>query len=125
MITRNADVYTQSQGQSATLLRSSEPPFQEVDRTPHFLSEFLVASARPFALEGKLLGCFCEVRFSLFCSWPLAAIVLSNTEVRLEIYGRFMGGSDRNRSNSGRLGQCVQHMQIAQIRINTGDFASR
>jgi hypothetical protein len=50
---------------------------------------------------------------------------LSNAEVRLEIYGRFMGGSDRNRSNSGRPEQYVQHMQIVQSRINTGYFASR
>src|SRR6266851_8020095 len=62
--------------------------------------------------------------FPLFSSWPSAGIILSSTEVRLEIYGRFMGGSDRNRSNSGRRGQFVQHMQIAQIRINTGDSAS-
>src|SRR5205823_14398870 len=80
--------------------------------------------ARPFALDGKLLGCFCEVRFPVFSSWPLARIVLGNTTVRSEIYGRFMGGSDRNRSNSGRLGQFVQHMQIAQSLINTGYFAS-
>ena len=80
--------------------------------------------ARTFALEGKLLGCFCEVRFPVFSSWPSARIVLSSMEVRLEVYGRFMGGSDRNRCNSGRLGQSVQHMQIAQSRINTGYFAS-
>jgi hypothetical protein len=42
-----------------------------------------------------------------------------------EVYGRFMGGSDRNRSNSGHLGQSVQYMQGAQYRINTGDFAYR
>src|SRR6266849_5928409 len=81
-------------------------------------------ATRPFALEGKLLGCFCEVRFPVFSSWPSARIVLSSMEVRLEVYGRFMGGSDRNRCNSGRLGQSVQHMQIAQSRINTGYFAS-
>ena len=79
--------------------------------------------ARTFALEGKLLGCFCEVRFPVFSSWPSARIVLGNKAVRSEIYGRFMGGSDRNRSNSGRLGQCVLHMQIALSRINTGDCA--
>ena len=73
----------------------------------------------------RLLGCFCEVRFPVFSSWPSARIVLSKTEVRSEIYGRFMGGSDRNRSNSGQSGQCVQHMQIVQSRINIGDFASR
>ena len=42
-----------------------------------------------------------------------------------EVYGRFMGGSDRNTSTSGRVGQPVQFMQIVQSRINTGDFASR
>src|SRR5450631_358510 len=62
--------------------------------------------------------------FPLFSSCPSAGVVLSNTEVRSEIYGRFMGGSGRNRSNSGRLGQCVQHMQTVQSRINTGDFVS-
>jgi hypothetical protein len=43
----------------------------------------------------------------------------------VELYGRFMGGSDRNTSNSGRVGQSVQFMQMAQSRINTGYFASR
>ena len=42
-----------------------------------------------------------------------------------EPYGRFMGGSDRNTSNSGRFGQSVQFMQMVQGRINTGDCASR
>jgi hypothetical protein len=39
-------------------------------------------------------------------------------------YGRFMGGSDRNTSNSGRFGQSRHFMQMAQGRINTGYFAS-
>ena len=38
----------------------------------------------------------------------------------VEVYGRFMGGSNRNTSNSGRFGQSVQFMQMAQSRINTG-----
>jgi hypothetical protein len=42
----------------------------------------------------------------------------------VELYGRFMGGSDRNTSNSGRVGQSVQFMHIAQGRINTDSFAS-
>jgi hypothetical protein len=42
-----------------------------------------------------------------------------------EFYGRFMGGSDRSTSNSGRFGQSMQFRQMAQSRINTGDFASR
>jgi hypothetical protein len=62
--------------------------------------------------------------FPLLCSWPSTRIFLANT-VRSNVYGRFMGGSDRNRSNSGRLVQFVQGMQITQSRINTGYFASR
>ena len=42
----------------------------------------------------------------------------------VELYGRFMGGSDRNISNSGRFGQSVQFMHMAQGRINTDSFAS-
>jgi hypothetical protein len=42
----------------------------------------------------------------------------------VELYGRFMGGSDRNTSNSGRFGQSRHFMQMAQSRINTGYFAS-
>jgi len=42
-----------------------------------------------------------------------------------EVYGRFMGGSDRNTSNPGRFGQSAQYMQFVQSRINTGYFASR
>jgi hypothetical protein len=44
---------------------------------------------------------------------------------KAEVYGRFMGGSDRNTSNSGRLGHSVQNMHFVQSRINTGDCASR
>ena len=43
----------------------------------------------------------------------------------IELYGRFMGGSDRNTSNSGRFGQSRHFMQMAQGRINTGYFAPR
>src|SRR6266536_6196931 len=81
--------------------------------------------ARPFALDGKLLGCFCEVRFPVFSSWPLARIVLGNTTVRSEICGRFGGGSAGNNALLGKGRQVVHYMQIAQSRINTGDFASR
>jgi len=42
-----------------------------------------------------------------------------------ELYGRFMGGSDRNTGNSGQSEQTVHGMQIVQCRINTGYFASR
>jgi hypothetical protein len=41
----------------------------------------------------------------------------------VELYGRFMGGSDQNISNSGRFAQSVHFMQMAQVRINTGYFA--
>jgi len=81
--------------------------------------------ARTFALEGKLLGCFCEVRFPLFSSRPSARIVLGNTGVRSEICRRFGGGSDRNRALLGQSCNSMHDMQIAQSRINTGDCASR
>jgi hypothetical protein len=42
-----------------------------------------------------------------------------------EVYGRFMGGSDRNTSNPGRFGQSAQYMQFVQRPINTGDCTSR
>ncbi len=80
---------------------------------------------RTFALEGKLLGCFCEVHLPLFSLRPVTRVALSNAAVRFEIYWRFISGSCPIRSNQGRSGQIVQHMQIAQSRINTGDFASR
>src|SRR6267154_4150645 len=81
--------------------------------------------ARPFALDGKLLGCFCEVRFPVFSSWPLARIVLGNTVVRSENYWLFISGFCPIRSNPGRSGQTVHYMQIVQSRINIGDCASR
>jgi hypothetical protein len=49
---------------------------------------------------------------------------MQNSREVLELYGRFMGGSDRNTGNSGRLGQSRHFMQMAQGRINTGYFAS-
>src|SRR5438874_3451615 len=81
--------------------------------------------ARPFALDGKLLGCFSEVRFPLFSSWPSARIVLGNTVVRSDNYWRFISGFCPIKSNPGRSGQIVQYMQIVQSRINTGDYVSR
>jgi hypothetical protein len=80
---------------------------------------------RPFLLEGKLLGCFCEVRFPVFSSWPSARIVLGNAVVRSEVYWRFISGFCPIRSNPGRSGQMVQCMQSVQRHINTGDCASR
>src|SRR6266566_4215446 len=82
------------------------------------------AWARTFALEGKLLGCFCEVHSPLFSFRPLTLIALSNAAVRSEIYWRFISGFCPIRSNQGRSGQIGHYMQIAQSRINTGDFAS-
>ena len=49
---------------------------------------------------------------------------MQNSREVAELYGRFMGGSDRNTSNSGRFGQSVQFMHMAQGRINTDSFAS-
>jgi hypothetical protein len=49
---------------------------------------------------------------------------MQNSREVVELYGRFMGGSDRNTSNSGRFGQSVQFMHMAQGRINTDSFAS-
>ena len=42
-----------------------------------------------------------------------------------EIWRRFGGGSDRNRALLGNQGNSMHGMQIAQRRINAGDFASR
>ena len=50
---------------------------------------------------------------------------MQNSREVVKLYGRFMGGSDRNTGNSGRLGQSRHFMQMAQDRINTGYFASR
>src|SRR6266566_8616355 len=80
--------------------------------------------ARTFALEGKLLGCFCEVHLPLFSFRPLTLVALSNAAVRSEIYWRFISGFCPIRSNQGRSGQIGHYMQIVQSRINTGDFAS-
>ena len=80
--------------------------------------------ARTFALEGKLLGCFCEVHFPLFSSRPLALVALSTAAVRSEICRRFGGGSDRNRALLGNIGNSMHDMQFVQSLINTGDCAS-
>ena len=42
-----------------------------------------------------------------------------------EVYGRFMGGSDQNTDNPGRVEQSGHFMHMAQSRINSGDCASR
>jgi hypothetical protein len=57
---------------------------------------------------------------------PVQSVLrIANVRGSGEVYGRFMGGSSRNMSNSGHLAQSVQFMQFAQCRINTGDCASR
>jgi hypothetical protein len=56
---------------------------------------------------------------------PNSVLIEGTGPSACEVYGRFMGGSDRNTSNSGRFGQSVQNMHIVQSRINTGYFASR
>src|SRR5438477_2796309 len=80
--------------------------------------------ARTFALEGKLLGCFCEVHLPLFSFRPLTLVALSTAAVRSEICRRFGGGSDRNRALLGNIGNSMHDMQFVQSLINTGDCAS-
>ena len=86
----------------------------------------------------KLLGYFCDKDLRKLCWWfclgwqnsgsPAAArrrcFHMQKSREVVELYGRFMGGSDRNTSNSGRFGQSRHFMQIVQSRINTGYFAS-
>src|SRR5260370_12746261 len=78
-----------------------------------------------FPLEGKLLGCFCEVRFPSFSSWPSARIILGNTVVRSEIWGRVGGGSAGKSALLGKGRQLVHDMQFVQSRIKTCYFACR
>jgi hypothetical protein len=56
----------------------------------------------------------------------LSAVVLHFAEAHedAEIWGRFGGGSDRNRALLGNPVQPVHNMQIVQSRINTAYFAS-
>ncbi len=117
---------------SATEVRPSHRRYREKVRVQSFTDPSQAryegpskTVTRPFALEGKLLGCFGEVRFPVFSSWPSARIVLGNRVVRSDIYWRFISGFCPIRSNPGRSGQTVHYMQIAQCRINTGDCASR
>jgi hypothetical protein len=72
-------------------------------------------AACPFPLEGKLLGCFCEVRFPVFSSWPSTWTVLSSVLSCLEIYRRFTGGFARNRGLLGHSVRTVRSMQNLQI----------
>jgi len=54
-----------------------------------------------------------------------ASLHIGKAQSEAELYGRFMGGSDRNTSNPGRVGQSAQYMQFVQHRINAGDCTSR
>ncbi len=69
----------------------------------------------PFPLEGKLLGCFCEVRFPVFSSWPSTWTVLSSMLSFSEIYRRFTGGFARNRDLLGHSVRTVRSMQNLQM----------
>jgi len=86
----------------------------------------------------KLLGYFCDKDLRKFCWWfcpgwqnsgsadaaRKMSFAHSKERESGRVLWRFMGGSDRNTSNSGRFVQSVQFMQTAQGRINTGYFAS-
>ena len=52
------------------------------------VSSIYWTSTTAFALKEKLLRCSCEVSL-LFSSWPSARIILANTVVCAEIWGRF------------------------------------
>jgi hypothetical protein len=71
-------------------------------------------------------GGFARVGRTLDCSpQPVECVLrMQKSGEVVEIYGRFMGGSDRKTSNSGRFGPFRHFMQMAQGRINTGYFAS-
>ena len=72
-------------------------------------------------------GGFARVGRTLDCSpQPVEAVLrMQKSGEVVQIYGRFMGGLNRNTSNSGRFEQSMHFMQMAQGRINTGYFASR
>src|SRR6266576_3091412 len=69
----------------------------------------------PFPLEGKLLGCFCEVRFPVFSSWPSTWTVLRSMLSCSEIYRRFTGGFARNKGLLGHSVRTVRSMQNLQM----------
>jgi hypothetical protein len=54
-----------------------------------------------------------------------AILHITEEQGRGEIWWRFGGGSDRNRALLGTKSNSMHDMQIAQGRINTGDYASR
>ena len=74
----------------------------------------------------SVAGGFARVDRTLDCPpQPVEGVLrMQKSREVVELHGRFMGGSDRNTSNSGRFGQFVQFMHMAQGRINTGYFAS-
>ena len=53
-----------------------------------------------------------------------AVLHIAEVQGRAQIWWRFGGGSDRNRALLGNPVQPVHDMQMAQCRINSGDFAS-
>jgi hypothetical protein len=82
----------------------------------YFWTKICESFAGGFARMGRTLDCRPQ---------PVEGVLpMQESGEVAEIYGRFMGGSDRNTGNSGRLGQSRHFMQIAQSRINTGYFAS-
>ena len=54
-----------------------------------------------------------------------AVLHIAEVQGRAEIWWRFGGGSDRNRTLLGTSGNSMHDMQFAQSRINIGDCASR
>jgi hypothetical protein len=54
----------------------------------------------------------------------LAVLEIAEVHGNAEIWRRFGGGSDRNRTLLCNEGNSMHGMQIAQSRINTGYFAS-
>jgi hypothetical protein len=78
-------------------------------------------------IRSHFMGTFYGVAASLGCPEQSVKAVLHAREVQgsAEIWGRFGGGSARNRALVGGSCNAVHFMQIAQSRINTGDCASR
>jgi hypothetical protein len=81
------------------------------------------AKLRPiFRVLGEAAKMFMRVA-PVTIALPNSVLIEAVGSSASKVYGRFMGGSDRNTSNSGHLGQAVQYMQIAQSRIKTSCFA--
>ena len=78
-------------------------------------------------IRTHFMGAFGEVAESFGCPEQCVEAVLHAREAQgsADIWGRFGGGSARNRAFVGGSCNSVQFMQIAQSRINTGDCASR